>query len=116
MKKRLGKAKAAEIRKHQRNDERAEIAKVKGLVAEIPPHVGLTGERRRLLKKFSDLPLSNRTMDGLASAGYSKLTPVQSVAIPQVLRGVDALVAAPTGSGKTLAFVVPVVDMLWREK
>lgn len=65
---------------------------------------------------FSDLPLSSRTLDGLAAANYSHLTPIQKHAIPQALARRDVLAAAPTGSGKTLAFLVPMLEVLWAHK
>ncbi|XP_055615640.1 probable ATP-dependent RNA helicase CG8611 isoform X2 [Toxorhynchites rutilus septentrionalis] len=44
--------------------------------------------------------------------GYEKLTVVQSLSIPKLLEGRDALVRAQTGSGKTLAYALPLVEML----
>ncbi|KAL0406924.1 UNVERIFIED_CONTAM: DEAD-box ATP-dependent RNA helicase 32 [Sesamum latifolium] len=58
--------------------------------------------------KFSQLPLSKRTKDGLADAKYSKMTDIQRASLPHSLCGRDILGAAKTGSGKTLAFVIPV--------
>ena len=66
--------------------------------------------------RFTDLPLSARTLDGLAAAKYTELTGIQKSSIPQALTGRDVLAAAPTGSGKTLAFIVPMLETLWREK
>lgn len=65
---------------------------------------------------FPDLPLSTRTLDGLAAARFVDLTDIQRLAVPQALAGRDVLAAAPTGSGKTLAFVVPVLEALWRAR
>ena len=64
-------------------------------------------------KRFSDLPLSKRKLDGLATASFAQLTEVQRLAIPQALASRDVLAAAPTGSGKTLAFLVPLLESLW---
>ena len=66
--------------------------------------------------KFTDLPLSKRTQDGLRGAGYATPTDIQRVAIPLALKGRDVLGAAKTGSGKTLAFLVPVLERLWCER
>ena len=66
--------------------------------------------------KFTDLPLSKRTQDGLQAAGYSTPTEIQREAIPLALNGRDVLGAAKTGSGKTLAFLIPVLETLWRER
>lgn len=65
---------------------------------------------------FADLPLSEPTLQGLASAYYSKLTDIQARALPLALQGKDVLGAARTGSGKTLAFLVPVLEILLRKK
>lgn len=83
---------------------------------------------------FSELPLSRATQEGLKyvisrsshtqlayplwhrSAYYSKLTDIQSRALPLALKGKDVLGAARTGSGKTLAFLIPVLEILLRQK
>lgn len=66
--------------------------------------------------RFTDLPLSTRSLDGLASSGFTELTPIQRLSIPQALAGRDVLAAAPTGSGKTLAFIIPLLENLWRNR
>lgn len=113
---RKGGPNAGDERKRKRNDESAGISRAEAVIAQIPPYSGLSNLERRKYSKFLDLPLSERSLDGLASCEYEDLTAVQQLAIPQALRGGDLLVAAPTGSGKTLAFVVPVVEKLWRAK
>lgn len=50
------------------------------------------------------------------SAYYTKLTDIQSRALPLALKGKDVLGAARTGSGKTLAFLIPVLEILLRQK
>ena len=70
----------------------------------------------RDITKFIDLPLSRSTLDGLKSCGYSVPTEIQREAIPLALNGRDILGAAKTGSGKTLAFLVPILELLWRER
>ncbi|KAA1121232.1 ATP-dependent RNA helicase dbp4 [Puccinia graminis f. sp. tritici] len=65
---------------------------------------------------FSDLPISRATLKGLQAAKFEKLTPIQALAIPRALKGRDVLGAARTGSGKTLAFLIPVLEMLYRQK
>ena len=42
----------------------------------------------------------------------SQMTSVQSMAIPTVLAGKDALIKSQTGSGKTLAFALPIIQKL----
>lgn len=65
---------------------------------------------------FKDLPLSKLTQEGLDRAGYVTPTEIQREAVPLALKGKDVLGAAKTGSGKTLAFLVPVLELLWRER
>ena len=68
------------------------------------------------VEKFTDFPLSKPTLEGLRTCGYSIPTEIQRAAISQVLRGRDVLGAAKTGSGKTLAFLIPLLELLWRER
>ena len=62
--------------------------------------------------KFSDLKLSDRTMQAIQSMGFENMTEIQRRAIPPLLTGKDVLGAAKTGSGKTLAFLIPAIEML----
>ena len=62
--------------------------------------------------KFSDLKLSDRTMQAIQSMGFETMTEIQQRAIPPLLTGKDVLGAAKTGSGKTLAFLIPAIEML----
>lgn len=68
------------------------------------------------VSRFTDLPLSKATREGLRSCGYTEATDIQREAIPLALGGRDVLGAAKTGSGKTLAFLVPLLELLWRER
>lgn len=115
-KKRSGKLNGNDARKTRRDMESARISRVKTAVEAIPPYSGLSRVERVKQEKFSDLPVSEKTLDALAAADYDALTAIQALAIPQGLRGSDALIAAPTGSGKTLCFVIPVIELLWRSR
>ncbi|KAK9764064.1 ATP-dependent RNA helicase dbp4 [Basidiobolus ranarum] len=68
------------------------------------------------VKKFSDLPISNKTKDGLLKGNFIELTDIQKKAVPLALSGKDVLGAAKTGSGKTLSFLVPLLESLYRQK
>lgn len=68
------------------------------------------------VSQFSHLPLSSATSRGLRACGYTQPTDIQREAIPLALGGKDVLGAAKTGSGKTLAFLVPLLELLWRER
>ncbi|XP_074524272.1 putative ATP-dependent RNA helicase DDX10 [Halichoeres trimaculatus] len=64
--------------------------------------------------KFSDFPLSKKTLLGLQEAQYRQPTEIQRQTIGLALQGKDVLGAAKTGSGKTLAFLIPVLEGLYR--
>jgi superfamily II DNA/RNA helicase len=61
---------------------------------------------------FNDLGLSADVLRAVADAGFTEPTPIQSEAIPEILRGRDMLGRAQTGTGKTAAFCLPMIDML----
>ncbi|XP_036600759.1 probable ATP-dependent RNA helicase DDX10 [Trichosurus vulpecula] len=66
------------------------------------------------IMRFSDFPLSRRTLKGLQEAQYRMVTEIQRQTIGLALQGKDVLGAAKTGSGKTLAFLIPVLETLYR--
>ncbi|XP_068980110.1 probable ATP-dependent RNA helicase DDX10 [Bombus flavifrons] len=65
------------------------------------------------ITKFTDLPLSPKTLKGLTENNYIEMTDIQRQSIGLALRGNDILGAAKTGSGKTLAFLIPVLEILY---
>uniref|UniRef100_A0A8C2RJZ3 ATP-dependent RNA helicase n=1 Tax=Capra hircus TaxID=9925 RepID=A0A8C2RJZ3_CAPHI len=64
------------------------------------------------ITRFSDFPLSKKTLKGLQEAQYRLVTEIQKQTIGLALQGKDVLGAAKTGSGKTLAFLV--LEALYR--
>jgi ATP-dependent RNA helicase RhlE len=62
--------------------------------------------------KFSDMGLHPKVLEALVPLGYEQPTPIQSQAIPEVLKGRDVLGCAQTGTGKTAAFSLPIVHHL----
>jgi len=65
---------------------------------------------------FDSLPLSEKTLAALKAMNFSRMTQIQSRAIPSLLTGKDLIGAAKTGSGKTLAFLIPAVELLHQAK
>ena len=61
---------------------------------------------------FTNLGLSVPLLRAVAERAYSVPTPIQTSAIPAVLRGADVWASAQTGSGKTAAFALPVLQLL----
>jgi len=62
------------------------------------------------MTKFSDLGLSEQTLEALTHLGYASPTPIQEQAIPPLLEGRDVIGQAQTGTGKTAAFGLPMVE------
>ena len=60
------------------------------------------------MTSFDELPLSERTREGLREHEFTTPTDIQREAVRLALQGQDVLGAAKTGSGKTLAFLIPV--------
>ncbi|MEY4713600.1 MAG: hypothetical protein RIS88_3050 [Pseudomonadota bacterium] len=64
---------------------------------------------------FLSLGLTPDLVRSAFDLGLSQPTPIQTEAIPAVLRGADVLALAPTGSGKTAAFALPLLQRLLTE-
>ncbi|HJV82142.1 DEAD/DEAH box helicase [Noviherbaspirillum sp.] len=65
---------------------------------------------------FTELGLSDEILRAVTEQGYSTPTPIQSQAIPAVLRGGDLLAGAQTGTGKTAGFTLPILQRLASNK
>ena len=65
---------------------------------------------------FDSLPLSEATQAGIQAMEFTRMTQIQSMAIPPLLAGKDLIGAAKTGSGKTLAFLIPTLELLHKAK
>lgn len=63
-------------------------------------------------KQFTELNLSEKTLQAIKDMGFETMTEIQQRTIPPLLAGRDVLGAAKTGSGKTLAFLIPAIEML----
>ncbi len=61
---------------------------------------------------FSTLGLSAPLLRAVLEQGYDTPTPIQTQAIPVVLRGDDLLASAQTGTGKTAGFTLPLLQRL----
>jgi ATP-dependent RNA helicase RhlE len=60
------------------------------------------------LSLFSEFGLAEPIERALAAEGYERPTPIQTKAIPDVMRGRDLCGIAQTGTGKTAAFALPI--------
>jgi ATP-independent RNA helicase DbpA len=61
---------------------------------------------------FSSVFVSKALVANLDTLGYLKMTPVQAMSLPHVLKGRDLIARAKTGSGKTAAFGIGILENL----
>jgi ATP-dependent RNA helicase RhlE len=61
---------------------------------------------------FKELHLINNIQQALVELGYETPTPIQELAIPEVLKGQDIVACAQTGTGKTGAFAIPIINYI----
>ncbi|MEM9990360.1 MAG: DEAD/DEAH box helicase, partial [Bacteroidota bacterium] len=59
---------------------------------------------------FDELGLNDQILDGLYDMNFETATPIQSKAIPTILKGKDIIACAQTGTGKTAAFLLPLLQ------
>jgi superfamily II DNA/RNA helicase len=62
------------------------------------------------------LGLSDAAGSGLAAGGYVQPTPIQTLALPTLLRGASAALLAETGSGKTLCYALPLLTRAYGDR
>ncbi|MCP3926584.1 MAG: DEAD/DEAH box helicase [Desulfobacterales bacterium] len=65
---------------------------------------------------FKDLGLSTELLATIKLQGYTKPSPIQAQAIPEIFKGRDILGGAQTGTGKTAAFALPIIQNLSKNK
>lgn len=56
--------------------------------------------------------LSEPVRRALSAMSFEELTPIQEMALPELLAGRDLIGQAQTGSGKTAAFGIPILEAL----
>ncbi|MGI8557267.1 MAG: DEAD/DEAH box helicase [Solirubrobacteraceae bacterium] len=64
------------------------------------------------MSSFSDLGLSEPSLQALRDVGYEQPSPIQEQAIPLMLAGSDVIGQAQTGTGKTAAFGLPIMEYI----
>lgn len=64
---------------------------------------------------FKELGLNDSMLEAISFMGFEKATPVQELAMPEIIKGNDLIACAQTGTGKTAAFVLPVLDKLTQD-
>lgn len=61
---------------------------------------------------FADLDVSKEILRAVEGMGFEEATPIQTIAIPQILAGKDIVGQAQTGTGKTAAFGIPILERI----
>jgi ATP-dependent RNA helicase RhlE len=87
----------------------AEASPAESPAAALPP---AAAPAEPAIVQFNALGLAPSILRALDELGYRTPTPIQSQAIPHVLRGIDLLGGAQTGTGKTAAFALPMLQRL----
>ena len=75
-----------------------------------PPSRALRLHFLRHTMPFASLGLSPALARAATELGFTAPTPIQTEAIPAILRGADVWASAQTGSGKTAAFALPALQ------
>lgn len=104
------KAKKDKLKETPKTEEKAQLP-----AEELKQNVFKTleedaAEEEADVSAWGELDLSFDTLSALSKMGFSKPTPIQAAAIPEIFAGHDVVGKASTGSGKTLAFGIPVVE------
>lgn len=61
---------------------------------------------------FSELKFSQTLLNTLEKLNYKEPTPIQALAIPEILNDEDVIAHAQTGTGKTAAFMLPIIHLI----
>jgi ATP-dependent RNA helicase DeaD len=87
--------------------------------SEPPSHAGKLEDGEILSKElsspavaFSDLGLSEKSLERIRTVGFESPSPIQAAFIPIAITGQDCTGQARTGTGKTAAFVLPILERL----
>jgi len=66
--------------------------------------------------RFDDLKLAPSLLEAISYMGFEKATPIQELAIPQIIAGKDLIACAQTGTGKTAAFLLPILNNILKDR
>jgi ATP-dependent RNA helicase DeaD len=61
---------------------------------------------------FTELELTTEILKAVKDMGFEEATPIQSLTIPEIMKGCDIIGQAQTGTGKTASFGIPILEMI----
>lgn len=62
--------------------------------------------------KFTEFNLNDRLLEAISYMDFDEATPIQEMAIPEIIQENDLIACAQTGTGKTAAFILPILNKL----
>lgn len=62
--------------------------------------------------KFTEFKLHDQILEAISYMNFDEATPIQELAIPEILKKSDLMACAQTGTGKTAAFILPILDFI----
>jgi len=68
------------------------------------------------VKAFGEMKIDGQILKNIQKCKWTKPTPIQQHAIPNILNGKDIMACAQTGSGKTGAYAIPIIQKLIDEE
>src|ERR1035437_4544451 len=66
--------------------------------------------------QFNELSLSEPLLKRLSELEFDDPTPIQQMAIPEIINGKSVIIRAETGSGKTAAYALPLLSDINNDK
>lgn len=61
---------------------------------------------------FTELNISQEIIKAVKDMGFEEATSIQSITIPEILKGKDIIGQAQTGTGKTASFGIPILEKI----
>lgn len=73
-------------------------------------------EEEEACNTFAQFGLNPQIIKILENYRITRPLKIQTIGIPQIMNGVNAVIAAETGCGKTLTYLLPMIDNILRWK
>jgi len=100
---------------HNENEPELKVKKITGFLAPPPSleqRFRTTDVTKTKQIKFSDFNLKKELLYGIYEKGFTECSPIQEVAIPIILSGMNIVARAKNGTGKTAAYVIPLLQQI----